>query len=404
MCGPATIQVFRDPDIGAGDHRREHPLRRRLPSARLRGAAGTHLSRADRALAAGERSAPHVGEFAHGMTFTRYYWQLELDSQMRPTGREIVPGGPPPRAEGAASAVLLGAGKLQESEIVSPSYSPIPRGLSAAADRGAAGAEPDAQRIRTERRRARLARSPCARPGARTCANCGAELQDGQDWCLQCGAGDARQPRFRRARMALGDDRAGGHRRARAGRRRGRLCRAHQVQPPHAGRGRVVTVAQAPATVLPGTPTPGVPTTPRARTTPPASVPRGAGTPTTDQTARGQSHAPKIPLTAPTPKPSAHDPAENQASPAGHGRIRRPNRAAEQEPPNRLRSCSTRTPPAPTTPMAIRRAGSATRAWRSTTKPRPRWTARVNPAVAPRMARGARDRPEERPEGRRGRS
>ncbi len=29
------------------------------------------------------------------MTFTRYYWQLELDSQLRPTGREIVPGGSP---------------------------------------------------------------------------------------------------------------------------------------------------------------------------------------------------------------------------------------------------------------------------------------------------------------------
>jgi carbamoyl-phosphate synthase large subunit len=28
------------------------------------------------------------------MSFTRYYWQLELDEQMRPTGREIVPGGP----------------------------------------------------------------------------------------------------------------------------------------------------------------------------------------------------------------------------------------------------------------------------------------------------------------------
>jgi len=40
--------------------------------------------------------APHVGEFEAGMTFTRYYWQLELDPRMRPTGREIVPGGPPP--------------------------------------------------------------------------------------------------------------------------------------------------------------------------------------------------------------------------------------------------------------------------------------------------------------------
>ena len=32
------------------------------------------------------------------MTFTRYYWQLELDEQLQPTGREIVPGGPPPPA------------------------------------------------------------------------------------------------------------------------------------------------------------------------------------------------------------------------------------------------------------------------------------------------------------------
>src|SRR6202043_2319998 len=43
---------------------------------------------------AGESVEPHVGEFRDGITFTRYYWQLELDAQMRPTGREIVPGGP----------------------------------------------------------------------------------------------------------------------------------------------------------------------------------------------------------------------------------------------------------------------------------------------------------------------
>ena len=32
-------------------------------------------------LAAGEPIAPHVGEFRAGMTFTRYYWQLELDER-----------------------------------------------------------------------------------------------------------------------------------------------------------------------------------------------------------------------------------------------------------------------------------------------------------------------------------
>ncbi|MFZ2050720.1 MAG: hypothetical protein WAU69_07295, partial [Solirubrobacteraceae bacterium] len=25
--------------------------------------------------------------------------------------------------------------------------------------------------------------------GERTCSHCGASMQDGQDWCLQCGAG-----------------------------------------------------------------------------------------------------------------------------------------------------------------------------------------------------------------------
>jgi hypothetical protein len=33
------------------------------------------------------------------VTFTRYYWQLELDESLQPTGRDIVepPGPPPPR-------------------------------------------------------------------------------------------------------------------------------------------------------------------------------------------------------------------------------------------------------------------------------------------------------------------
>jgi carbamoyl-phosphate synthase large subunit len=39
--------------------------------------------------------APHVGEFREGTTFTRYYWQLELDERLSPTGREIVRDGPP---------------------------------------------------------------------------------------------------------------------------------------------------------------------------------------------------------------------------------------------------------------------------------------------------------------------
>ena len=35
-------------------------------------------------MAAGERIEPHVGEFRAGITFTRYYWQLELDEALAP--------------------------------------------------------------------------------------------------------------------------------------------------------------------------------------------------------------------------------------------------------------------------------------------------------------------------------
>jgi len=50
-------------------------------------------------MAAGERIEPHVGQYRAGVTFTRYYWQLELDGDLKPTGRDIVdpPGPPAPR-------------------------------------------------------------------------------------------------------------------------------------------------------------------------------------------------------------------------------------------------------------------------------------------------------------------
>jgi carbamoyl-phosphate synthase large subunit len=50
-------------------------------------------------MARGEAVEPHVGEFLADVTFTRYYWQLELDASLQPTGRDIVepPGPPEPR-------------------------------------------------------------------------------------------------------------------------------------------------------------------------------------------------------------------------------------------------------------------------------------------------------------------
>jgi carbamoyl-phosphate synthase large subunit len=47
-------------------------------------------------MARGERIAPHIGKFRAGITFTRYFWQLELDEQLQPTARDIIePPGPP---------------------------------------------------------------------------------------------------------------------------------------------------------------------------------------------------------------------------------------------------------------------------------------------------------------------
>ena len=73
------------------------------------------------ALAAGETVAPHVGEFDAGMTFTRYYWQLELDPRLRPTGREIVPGGPPATALSTLRSTLATVARRRSPTMVQES-------------------------------------------------------------------------------------------------------------------------------------------------------------------------------------------------------------------------------------------------------------------------------------------
>jgi carbamoyl-phosphate synthase large subunit len=94
VCGPATIQVFRDPDIGIGITDVNTRFGGAFPAPVYAALPGRTYPELIVALAAGETVQPHVGEFQAGVTFTRYYWQLELDDRLRPTGREIVPGGP----------------------------------------------------------------------------------------------------------------------------------------------------------------------------------------------------------------------------------------------------------------------------------------------------------------------
>ena len=95
VSGPPTIQVFRDPDAGLGITDVNTRFGGAFPAPVYAALAGRTYPELIVRMAAGEAVEPHVGEFRAGMTFTRYYWQLELDERLQPTGRDIVAGGPP---------------------------------------------------------------------------------------------------------------------------------------------------------------------------------------------------------------------------------------------------------------------------------------------------------------------
>jgi carbamoyl-phosphate synthase large subunit len=88
--GPATIQVFRDPDIGLGITDVNTRFGGAFPAPAYAALPGRSYPELIVRIAAGEQIEPHVGQFRDGLTFTRYYWQLELDEQLQPTGRDIV--------------------------------------------------------------------------------------------------------------------------------------------------------------------------------------------------------------------------------------------------------------------------------------------------------------------------
>jgi carbamoyl-phosphate synthase large subunit len=94
--GPCTVQVFRDREIGLGITDVNTRFGGAFPAPMYAAHDGRTYPELIVRMARGERVEPHVGEFRAGHTFTRYYWQLELDADLRPTGRDIVAGGPPP--------------------------------------------------------------------------------------------------------------------------------------------------------------------------------------------------------------------------------------------------------------------------------------------------------------------
>jgi carbamoyl-phosphate synthase large subunit len=97
--GPCTVQVFRDRDIGLGITDVNTRFGGAFPGPMYAATPGRTYPELIVRMARGEPVEPHVGEFRAGLTFTRYYWQLELDEGMSPTGRDIVdpPGPPAPR-------------------------------------------------------------------------------------------------------------------------------------------------------------------------------------------------------------------------------------------------------------------------------------------------------------------
>ena len=94
--GPCTVQAFRDEQIGLGITDVNTRFGGACPAHLYAALPGRTYPELIVRIARGEQIAPHVGEFTPGITFTRYYWQLELDAQLRPTGRDVVsPPGPP---------------------------------------------------------------------------------------------------------------------------------------------------------------------------------------------------------------------------------------------------------------------------------------------------------------------
>jgi carbamoyl-phosphate synthase large subunit len=97
--GPCTVQVFRDRELGLGITDVNTRFGGAFPAPMYAARPGRTYPELIVRMACGERVEPHLGDFRAGVTFTRYYWQLELDERLQPTGRDITdpPGPPSPR-------------------------------------------------------------------------------------------------------------------------------------------------------------------------------------------------------------------------------------------------------------------------------------------------------------------
>ena len=98
--GPCTVQAFRDREIGLGITDVNTRFGGAFPAPAYAARPGRTYPELIVRMASGERVEPHVGDYVAGRTFTRYYWQLELDEELRPTGRDLTEPPGPPRPRG----------------------------------------------------------------------------------------------------------------------------------------------------------------------------------------------------------------------------------------------------------------------------------------------------------------
>jgi hypothetical protein len=217
---------------------------------------------------------------------------------------------------------------------------------------------------------------PEAQAPARQCSNCGAALLDGQDWCLQCGAGApdslrARTPTWRSAAvilttlavLVLG---AAGAAYAALSKGGGKAAPA------------VTTVAQVTAATTPPATTPLPPTA--TATTPQPKI----GVPTTIKPAT----PPKIPLASPTPTPSVPAPTTGGSTPTTPSKQKaNPNTPVGEAPSSDALLLDTNAA-ATYNPYNYATANFGDPSLAIDGDASTGWTALVEPAVAPKMAEG----------------
>jgi carbamoyl-phosphate synthase large subunit len=91
--GPGMIQLFRDPELGIGIHDINLRFGGGFAGPMYAALPGRGFPELIVRMAAGERVEPHVGDYRKGIYFARFNWQIELDLDQRPTGRDIVAQG-----------------------------------------------------------------------------------------------------------------------------------------------------------------------------------------------------------------------------------------------------------------------------------------------------------------------